>query len=163
MTRLDESTKSKINRLYFKENMTIPQISGVTKVPYPTVLNAVDRGDIYKMRNGHGKTKNNKEVIDLIVSVVAEYFGLVDSIITMKTRIGEILIPRQIAQTISYNLTKSSNAFIGREIGGLNSSTVTNSRKVINQLLSYKNDVSSDYLKIEEICIKKIKEYETTI
>lgn len=159
MSKIANSIKSKINRLYFKENKTIPQISEKLNLPYKTVLDSIKRGDFYKFRAAPKSVKNNKNAVLIISDTVSEYFGLRDGIINKKTRLKEILIPRQISHTISYNLTKSSNAFIGSLIGQMDHATVSHSRSIINNFLSYKNDVRDSYLEIEKICYERIKEY----
>jgi chromosomal replication initiator protein len=137
--------------------MTIPEIQLELKIPYSIALNSIERGDIYNFRRDNSP-KNSYIHVMLISDEVSDYFGLRRGIINKKTRIKEVRIPRQIAQTISYNLTKSSNAFIGSVIGRKDHATVSNSRKMINELLSYKNVVKEDYLKLEKICRRKFNE-----
>lgn len=156
MGKINKVLKSRINEMYFDRNMTIPKIQLGLGLSYNNVLNAIERGDVYNFRRSNSP-KNNYSHVMLIADEVSNYFRLTKGIINKKTRIREVIIPRQIAHTIAYNLTKSSNSFIGKFIGSKNSATVTHSRKVINGLLSYKNEVSDDYLAIEIICKNKIE------
>ena len=146
--------------MYFDKNMTITEIRYKLKLKYNQVLDAIKRGDIYKTRH-ISNVKNNKDVLEIISNEVSNYYNLKDGLIHKKTSIREIIIPRQIAHTISYNLTKSSNAFIGAEIGRVDHATVSHSRSVICDLLSYNNTTKEDYLKIEELCKVKVDEYES--
>jgi chromosomal replication initiation ATPase DnaA len=159
MAIIDEKLRYKINKLYFEKNLTVPEISKKLKIKYNTTLSAINRGDLYSLR--HKLTKKNDPIlVKMISDEVTKYFGLKDGLINMKTRLQDIVVPRQIAHTISYNLTKSSNAFVGSLIGNVDHASVSHSRSVINQYLDYPNEIKNDYIKLERICRVKIHEYE---
>ncbi|HJX72478.1 MAG TPA: chromosomal replication initiator protein DnaA [Bacteroidales bacterium] len=81
--------------------------------------------------------KNTKrEVsIDYIQKVVCNYFEIPTDSIQSKTRKREIVQARQVAMYFSKNLTKSSLATIGAQIGGKDHATVLHACKTVNNLL----------------------------
>ncbi len=81
--------------------------------------------------------KNTKrEVsIDYIQKVVCNYFDIGVELIQSKTRKREIVQARQVAMYFSKNLTKSSLATIGSQIGGKDHATVLHACKTVNNLM----------------------------
>ena len=81
--------------------------------------------------------KNTKrEVsIDYIQKVVCNYFDIGVEMIQSKTRKREIVQARQVAMYFSKNLTKSSLATIGSQIGGKDHATVLHACKTVNNLM----------------------------
>lgn len=99
--------------------------------------------------------KNTKrEVsIDYIQKVVCNYFDVAVDSLQSKTRKREIVQARQVAMYFSKNLTKSSLATIGSQIGGKDHATVLHACKTVNNLAE--TDKQFKY-QIEEI-EKKLK------
>lgn len=87
---------------------------------------------------------------DFILKTVAAFSGVKSEEIVKKTNKREIVQARQIAHYFSVKLKIWSYAEIGREIGMKDHSTVIHSCKVINNLLSYNNEVSRMVGKIKE-------------
>jgi chromosomal replication initiator protein len=72
--------------------------------------------------------------IDYIQKVVSDYFAIPIDLMHSKTRKREIVQARQIAMYFSKNLTKSSLATIGSQIGGKDHATVLHACKTVNNL-----------------------------
>ncbi|MGE4288618.1 MAG: chromosomal replication initiator protein DnaA [Salinivirgaceae bacterium] len=81
--------------------------------------------------------KNTKREIsiDYIQKVVCDYFNMPPEVINSKTRKREIVQARQIAMFFAKNLTKSSLATIGSQIGGKDHATVLHACKTVNNLI----------------------------
>ncbi len=81
--------------------------------------------------------KNTKRElsIDYIQKAVCDYFNMPHDIINSKTRKREIVQARQIAMYFAKNLTKSSLATIGSQIGGKDHATVLHACKTVNNLI----------------------------
>ena len=81
--------------------------------------------------------KNTKREIsiDYIQKVVCDYFNLPVEILNSKTRKREIVQARQIAMFFAKNMTKSSLATIGSNIGGKDHATVLHAYKTVNNLI----------------------------
>ncbi len=95
-----------------------------------------------------------KEIsVDYIQKVVCNYFNLPTDAIRSKTRKREIVQARQVAMYFSKNLTKSSLASIGAQIGGKDHATVLHACKTVNNLMETDK---SFRMQIEEI-EKKLK------
>jgi chromosomal replication initiator protein len=91
--------------------------------------------------------------IDYIQKIVSDYFNIPVDLMHSKTRKREIVQARQISMYFSKNLTKSSLALIGSQIGGKDHATVLHACKTVNNLL----DTDKRFrLYIEEI-EKKLK------
>jgi chromosomal replication initiator protein len=73
--------------------------------------------------------------IDYIQKVVCDYFNIPSDMITSRTRKREIVQARQIAMFFAKNLTKSSLATIGSQIGGKDHATVLHACKTVNNLM----------------------------
>src|SRR6056297_1243081 len=93
--------------------------------------------------------KNTKKEIsvDYIQKVVCDYFSLTPDLLQSKTRKREIVQARQIAMYFSKNLTKSSLASIGSQIGGKDHATVLHACKTVGNLVDtdkrFKNQVDA--------------------
>jgi chromosomal replication initiator protein len=72
--------------------------------------------------------------IDYIQKVVSDYFNIPIEMMHSKTRKREIVQARQIAMYFSKNLTKSSLATIGSQIGGKDHATVLHACKTVGNL-----------------------------
>jgi chromosomal replication initiator protein len=99
--------------------------------------------------------KNTKrEVsIDYIQKVVCNYFDVPIDSLQSKTRKREIVQARQVAMFFSKNLTKSSLATIGLQIGGKDHATVLHACKTVNNLVETDKQFKNQIEEIE----KKLK------
>jgi chromosomal replication initiator protein len=99
--------------------------------------------------------KNTKrEVsIDYIQKVVCNYFDVPVDSLQSKTRKREIVQARQVAMFFSKNLTKSSLATIGLQIGGKDHATVLHACKTVNNLIETDKQFKNQIDEIE----KKLK------
>jgi len=99
--------------------------------------------------------KNTKrEVsIDYIQKVVCNYFDVPIDSLQSKTRKREIVQARQVAMYFSKNLTKSSLATIGSQIGGKDHATVLHACKTVNNLVETDKQFKNQIEEIE----KKLK------
>ncbi len=99
--------------------------------------------------------KNTKrEVsIDYIQKVVCNYFDVPIDSLQSKTRKREIVQARQVAMYFSKNLTKSSLATIGTQIGGKDHATVLHACKTVNNLVETDKQFKNQIEEIE----KKLK------
>ncbi len=81
--------------------------------------------------------KNTKRElsIDFIQKMVCDYFNMPVDVLSSKTRKREIVQARQIAMYFAKNLTKSSLATIGSQIGGKDHATVLHACKTVNNLI----------------------------
>ncbi|MGE4587239.1 MAG: chromosomal replication initiator protein DnaA [Mangrovibacterium sp.] len=73
--------------------------------------------------------------VDYISRVVCDYFNLPVSQLQTKTRKREIVQARQLAMFFSKNMTKSSLASIGSQIGNKDHATVLHACKTVNNLI----------------------------
>ncbi len=74
-----------------------------------------------------------KITVELIMSVVSDYYGLTIGDLTGPTRKREITIPRQIAMFVSREMTGMSLPQIGQEFGGRDHTTVMHSCRVVEE------------------------------
>ncbi len=81
--------------------------------------------------------KNTKREIsiDYIQKIVCSYFNIGVEQLQSRTRKREIVQARQVAMFFSKNLTKSSLATIGSQIGGKDHATVLHACKTVNNLI----------------------------
>ncbi len=81
--------------------------------------------------------RNSKREISImnIQKVVCDYFNIHIDQLQLKTRKREIVQARQIAMFFSKNLTKSSLATIGSQIGNKDHATVLHACKTVNNLI----------------------------
>lgn len=106
-----------------------------------------------EMINKLVKSSKRELSVDYISKVVCDYFNMpVDSLQT-KTRKREVVQARQLAMYFSKNLTKSSLAAIGSQIGNKDHATVLHACKTVNNL---KETDKNFKLFVEEI-EKKLK------
>lgn len=81
------------------------------------------------------KSTTSEISIDYIQKIVCDYFNMPVDLLQSKTRKREIVQARQIAMYFSKNLTKSSLATIGAQIGGKDHATVLHACKTVNNLI----------------------------
>ncbi|MFA5297856.1 MAG: helix-turn-helix domain-containing protein [Lutibacter sp.] len=91
--------------------------------------------------------------IPFIIKTIENYFNLPEGSIQIKTRKREVVQARQIAMFFSKNLTKSSLASIGSQIGHKDHATVLHACKTVNNLIDTDKQFSND---CDEIC-KQLK------
>lgn len=94
--------------------------------------------------------------IDRIQDAVCSYFGITRETMLSKTRKREIVQARQIAMYLGRNLTKTSLAAIGAQIGGKDHATVLHACNTVSDLIEtdrnfkqYVSDIEK-MLKVEE-------------
>ena len=93
-----------------------------------------------------------KEItIDYIQKVVCTYFSVPVEMLQSSTRKREIVQARQIAMYFSKNLTKSSLATIGSQIGDKDHATVLHAIKTINNFLEINEFDSNGKQKMRDI------------
>ena len=108
--KLDHSLKIRINHLYFKDNKNSKTIADELNLKPATVMRAIDRSKFYDYQPG--SIENSKEEVEIIQNEVCKNYNISVSTIQRKSRFPEVLIPRQMAHTLCYNLTKCSYSFI---------------------------------------------------
>ncbi|QIL49988.1 chromosomal replication initiator protein DnaA [Weissella coleopterorum] len=79
--------------------------------------------------------RSNVITIPLIQETVSQYFDLNISDLTGKSRVKEIVIPRQIAMYLSREITQESLPAIGRAFGGKDHTTVMHSTNKIEETM----------------------------
>lgn len=80
---------------------------------------------------------NSKEIsLKIIQKTVCEYFGITQDSIISKTRKREIVQARQIAMYLTRNMTKTSLASIGQQIGGKDHATVLHACNTVTDLIA---------------------------
>lgn len=85
---------------------------------------------------------------ELIISVIADQYGVTSEDIISKKRSRDIALPRQIAMYLCRNMTQLSTTNIGRSFGGRDHTTVMHGCDKINQEM---NDNFSFRKRIEEL------------
>ena len=146
---------NKINHLYFKKHMTTQQIADSLGVKYQAVHRQIDRKAFFAF-DAKLKTDDNPNKVDMIQREVCDYYKIPLNVLHMRSRFIEILLPRQIAHHLAYNLTKSSNKFIGQIIGNYDHATVNNSRGSVDDYLLSDNKVRVIYEELEKRCKAKL-------
>ena len=97
------------------------------------------------------KESTKREVsIDYIQKVVCNYYDIGIEMLQSKTRKREIVQARQVAMYFSKNLTKSSLATIGAQIGGKDHATVLHACKTVNNLMDTDKHFKSQIEDIEK-------------
>jgi len=96
--------------------------------------------------------KQNKHeiTIDYIQKIVCDYFNMPVDSLHSKTRKREVVQARQIAMFFSKNLTKSSLASIGSQIGHKDHATVLHACKTVNNLIDTDKQFKYDIDEIEK-------------
>ena len=85
---------------------------------------------------------------ELIISVIADQYGVTAEDIVSKKRSRDVALPRQIAMYLCRNMTQMSTTNIGRSFGGRDHTTVMHGCDKINQEM---NDNFSFRKRIEEL------------
>lgn len=88
--------------------------------------------------------------IDLVVKVVAGYFGVTPADIKGKSKNQSVVLPRQIAMYLCRKMTDFSTTEIGTEFGGKNHTTVMyNVQKIESRLKSSEKEINTLIEKLE--------------
>jgi chromosomal replication initiator protein len=85
--------------------------------------------------NKNIKNTQKELTVDFIYKTVCGYFELPTDSAQSKTRKREVVQARQIAMYFSKQMTKTSLASIGAQIGGKNHATVLHACKTVNNLM----------------------------
>lgn len=88
--------------------------------------------------------------LDRIQDVVCSHFGITREAMLSKTRKREIVQARQIAMYLGRNLTKTSLAAIGAQIGGKDHATVLHACNTVNDLIETDRNFKQHVLDIEK-------------
>lgn len=86
--------------------------------------------------------------VDKIIDVVTSHFGIKISEIKGKTRLRDIVLPRQIAMYLAKENTELSLKAIGYHFGGRDHSTVIHAIQTVNDLMSHDRELM---LRVQEI------------
>ncbi len=92
--------------------------------------------------------------ISKIMKVVSTHYGVSGEAIKSKTRVKEIVLPRQIAMFISRKLTKMPLTEIGDNFGGRDHTTVLHSCDKISSLIEKDDLIKKDVKKLIELSRK---------
>jgi chromosomal replication initiator protein len=120
----------------------------------------IDQVDKWCFTNGYVLTRMSKQLskdqvqkegIEGILNNVSKYTGVPVEDIIKKTRKREIVIPRQLAQSIARLRTKYSLAYIGKQIGNKNHATVLNSAQTITNLIDTSSEFCETYKELIEL------------
>lgn len=96
-------------------------------------------------------TNTQRELsIDYIQKVVCNYFGMSVDKLNSKTRKREVVQARQIAMYFAKNMTKSSLAIIGANIGGKDHATVLHACKTVKNLIDTNKRFKDNIDEIDE-------------
>ena len=99
------------------------------------------------------KHTSREITIDYIQKIVCDYYRIPIDLMQSKTRKREIVQARQVSMFFSKNMTKSSLASIGAQIGGKDHATVLHACKTVNNLIDTDKHFRHQIAEIE----KKIK------
>ena len=89
--------------------------------------------------------------IENIQKTVAEYYKIRVSDLLSKRRSRSVARPRQVAMTLSKELTNHSLPEIGDAFGGRDHSTVIHANKKIAELRTSNSKIDEDYANLERI------------
>lgn len=99
----------------------------------------------------HDIVASNHKTInaEVIIKTVADYYRLRISDLLSKKRTRSIARPRQMAMTITKELTNMSLPAVGEAFGGRDHTTVMHAMKTINKLRREDADLNQDYHKLK--------------
>ncbi len=105
--------------------------------------------ELAKRTLNHIVSESEKEVnIDTIISVVTEHFQVRIAELKSKSRLRNIVIPRQIAMYLTKELTNLSLKSIGYHFGGRDHSTVIHAIQTINDLMETDREIEGAVRKL---------------
>jgi chromosomal replication initiator protein len=100
----------------------------------------------------HLIAESEREVnIDTIIEVVTDHFSINMTEIKGKTRLREVVYPRQIAMFLAKELTSLSLKSIGYHFGGRDHSTVIHAIQTINDLIQSDKETASTITKLTKM------------
>ena len=97
--------------------------------------------------------KPDSEIVEIIIKIVGDYFGLTEVQMFEKTRKREIVTPRQICHKLAWEYTSLSLEKVGLRIGNKDHGTVLHSSRKISDLIWSDKQIKRDYNKINEMVI----------
>jgi chromosomal replication initiator protein len=107
--------------------------------------------DMAKFRVKSIVEENQKVIsIDKIIEVVTDYFRIKVSDIKGKTRLREVVLPRQIAMYLAKEFTTLSLKAIGYHFGGRDHSTVIHAIQTVNDLIDFDRDVAGHVKELKD-------------
>lgn len=107
--------------------------------------------ELAKRTLNHIINESEKEVnIDSIIGVVTEHFQVRIADLKSKSRLRNIVIPRQIAMYLAKNLTNLSLKSIGYHFGGRDHSTVIHAIQTVNDLMDTEKDMKNTVTKLTQ-------------
>lgn len=105
--------------------------------------------ELAKRTLNHLVTESEKEVnIDTIISVVTEQYQVRIADLKSKSRLRNIVIPRQVAMYLAKELTNLSLKSIGYHFGGRDHSTVIHAIQTVNDLMDTDKEVKQTVTKL---------------
>ncbi len=107
--------------------------------------------ELAKKTLNHIVSESEKEVnIDSIISVVTEHFQVRIADLKSKSRLRNIVIPRQIAMYLTKELTNLSLKSIGYHFGGRDHSTVIHAIQTVNDLMETDREIENAVKKLTQ-------------
>jgi chromosomal replication initiator protein len=102
-----------------------------------------------------GGIRNRRQNIDIstIISTVAKYFGIDESLLRLKSKQQEIVHARHTAMYLSKELTSSSLQTIGSHFGGRNHATVIHACKCIEEVINNDKNFKDKLEQIKEMLL----------
>ena len=85
------------------------------------------------------------EDLNNIIRIIYNYFDLSTEMMKSKSRERTLVVPRQFVHYFARKTTVHSLSKIGFMAGNKNHSTVSNSVKIINNLITYNKQIKRDY------------------
>ena len=105
--------------------------------------------ELAKRTLNHIVSESEKEVnIDSIIAVVTEHFQVRIADLKSKSRLRNIVIPRQIAMYLTKELTNLSLKSIGYHFGGRDHSTVIHAIQTVNDLMDTDREIDNTVKKL---------------
>lgn len=94
--------------------------------------------------------------VDMVIEVVAEYFGLTLKDIKSTSRSKRVSAPRQMAMYLSREETKASLPQIGDALGGRDHTTIMYGYDKVAKLIEENESMRRDAMKIREVLYQKV-------
>ena len=134
----------------YKKGSSLRDISKTLKRGYYSVSKELMINNVTGKHKSlsYDRIQNNRKQLLTIKRIVASYYKMNETDIFLKSRKPEILIPRQICQSIELEYTKCSLMFIGSNLGSKDHSTVINSNRKISYLREFDSDFNDLYIKL---------------
>ncbi len=94
--------------------------------------------------------------VDMVIEVVAEYFGMTLKDIKSTSRSKRVSAPRQMAMYLSREETKASLPQIGDALGGRDHTTIMYGYAKVAKLIEENENIRRDAMKIREVLYQKV-------